>query len=203
MQNRAMSSQNKRRVAGIATLLLLIALAGYWWASPLLAIRAMQVAAQRGDAEAFSEHVDYPSLRESLKGQLTALAAARLGAQAHGSQGLARVGAALGAALGMTLADPLVNALVQPEWVMRAIQDGKLLPWRGSEPPPSDSAATANGGGKPKIRWASEREGLDTFIAYAEPEAPGSEATTARRITLVLRRSGFATWKLAGIRLPD
>ena len=51
----------------------------YW--SPILALRSLQTAAQDGDAEAFNEHVDYPRLRDSVKGQFSATLAQKLGTE--------------------------------------------------------------------------------------------------------------------------
>ena len=53
-----------------AILAAIFALGAYWYWSPFLVIRQMQSAAKVGDADAFNDHVDYPRLRESLKGHL-------------------------------------------------------------------------------------------------------------------------------------
>jgi hypothetical protein len=170
--------------------LLIAALAGYWWASPVLAIRAMQQAAARGDAEAFGEHVDYPRLRESLKGEL-----ARQMTRRYGGAGNGLAGAALGAVLGLGVVDGLVDTFVRPEVVMRVMQEGKLLPPAGRTSPSTDAGASAtNDAGR--LRWGQEHQGLDRYIATAWRGDAG------KRISLVLERSGFATWKLVEIRLP-
>jgi hypothetical protein len=51
------------------------ALAGYWFFSPYVTVYQLQTAAKAGDADAFNRHVDYPQLRDNLKGQLTAMTA--------------------------------------------------------------------------------------------------------------------------------
>jgi 23S rRNA A2030 N6-methylase RlmJ len=56
------------------------ATAGYWYYySPMLAMQTMRDAAQARHAESFNRHVDYPKLRESLKGQMAARVAEQLG----------------------------------------------------------------------------------------------------------------------------
>lgn len=187
----------QRRLATVAAVVLIAALAGYWWASPLLTIRAMQQAAARGDAAAFSEHVDYPRLRQSLKDELAQQVGGRLGGAARSSDGLARAGAAIGALLGIGLADRMVDALVQPEVVMRVIEEGKLLPPPGAhDTPPSPSSAPPAAGDGDRLHWSQEREGLDRYIAHAW------RGRADQRVSVVLERRGFADWKLVEIRLP-
>jgi hypothetical protein len=58
--------------------LAIAALVAYWYWSPFLALKQMQSAARAQDADAFNRHVDYPRLRDSLKGQMAARMAAEL-----------------------------------------------------------------------------------------------------------------------------
>lgn len=190
------------KAAAVATVL---AIAGYWYWSPFLAVRQLQSAAQMKDADAFNERVDYPRLRESLKGQFAAIMGERLVKPEDAGNGFA----ALGAMLGLAMVNQFVDAMVRPEAVMRAMQDGQLAPKAN---PPSDSPAPAPSAGKPdspvkaepqedKPKWAYERKGVDKLIAYAsdpkKPEVPNQE-----KLGLVFQRSGFADWKLTEFRLP-
>lgn len=192
-----------QRLAAVAlAVLVLLAGAGYWYLSPFLAVRQLQEAAQRGDAEAFNAHIDYPRLRESLKTQLTALLAQKLGAPKDGGSPLS----ALGNVIGSSLVNPLVDTMVRPETVMAAMQNGRL--GRGASepvppaPPAPGSAPADNPAPEPnKARWIIERQGASRITAYAvdpaRPEKPNSE-----RLGLVFERSGFADWKLTDLRLP-
>ncbi|MBS0447980.1 MAG: DUF2939 domain-containing protein [Proteobacteria bacterium] len=184
-----------RRGITALVVLLAVALAGYWYAAPLLTLRAMQTAAARGDAAAFSRHVDYPRLRASLKGELAQQATARWG----GGQNLA--GAAVGALLGLGVVDRLVDALVQPEIVMRVMQEGRMLPPLDPRGEPQDRAAGPAGpastaSSDETLHWRQERQGTDRYIAQAW------RGRGERRVTLVLERRGFADWQLVEIRLP-
>lgn len=67
-----------------------VGIAAYWYWSPLLAIRQMQTAARAGDADTFNDHVDYPRLRESLKGQFSAMLTKRLGGQPDAAEAILR-----------------------------------------------------------------------------------------------------------------
>lgn len=164
------------------------ALGGYWYASPYLALRHMQAAAQARDAERLNAQVDYPRLRESLKGQFSSRLAHELGGDAGSQDALGQWGAALGSALG----DRLIDALVQPEMVMRALTEAELRPRMGHDKPDEGSAT------KPAVTWTSERVNLNTLVVYGHRQADAPED----RLALVFERSGFADWKLIEIRLP-
>lgn len=87
----------------MAPVVALAAAGGYLYYSPYLAIKAMRSAAQHQDAEAFNEHVDYPRLRESFKGQMSAMMAKRLGdSPDNGAQ-------TFGALLGLVLVNQMVE----------------------------------------------------------------------------------------------
>jgi hypothetical protein len=194
---------SRRLVAAALALLVLLAGAGYWYLSPFLAVRQLQAAAQRGDAEDFNAHIDYPRLRESLKAQLTGLLVRKLGAPKDGGNPLA----ALGDVIGSSLVNPLVDTMVRPETVMAALQNGRL--GRGASepvppaPPAPGSAPADNAAPEPDKapRWIIERQGASRITAYAvdpaRPDTPNSE-----RLGLVFERSGFAAWKLTELRLP-
>ncbi|HEY2254939.1 MAG TPA: DUF2939 domain-containing protein [Variovorax sp.] len=196
---------NKRHAAAGGLVALLLALAAYWYWSPFLAVRELQKAAQAGDAVAFNAHVDYPKLRESLKLQLSGLLSQRLGAAPESSNPVA----ALGGLIGQRLITPMVDALVRPETVMAAMQNGRLgppaaAPPAAPAPAPGDPAppGAAPPGQTQKARWIIDRQGVDRMTAYvvdaARPDEPDSE-----RLGLVFERSGFVDWKLTGVRLPS
>lgn len=169
-----------------------IALGAYWYASPYLALRSIQAAAQARDADRLNAHVDYPRLRESLKDQVSAQLAHELGGDAGGQDALSQLGTALGATLGRALGDRLVDALVQPELVMRALTEAQLQP-RGKRDTPDEGHAAG-----PAVTWTSERVGLNTLLVHGHRRADAPDD----RLTLVFDRSGFADWKLTEIRLP-
>jgi hypothetical protein len=204
VQNRGMKSARLVLAAGLA---ILIALAAYWYWSPFLAVRQLQTAAQEGDAETFNAHVDYPKVRESLKGQFSALVTQKLGAQ-DSSNPLA----ALGNMIGLGLVNQLVDAMVRPETVMAAMKNGHLAkpgpaptpaPQPGGEPPSAGAATPPSTGPAPekKARWVIDRQGVSKMTAYAvdpaKPDEPDSE-----RLALVFERSGFVDWKLTELRMP-
>jgi Protein of unknown function (DUF2939) len=186
-------------------LVVVLALAAYWYWSPFLAVRQLQTAAQDGDAEAFNQHVDYPKVRESLKGQFSALLAQKLGVQKDSDNPFA----ALGSLIGLGVVNQLVDAMVRPETVMAAMTHGKLAqpapspaPAPGGAAPPADGAATEKAESpEKKANWIIDRQGANRMTAYAvDPAKP--DQPVAERLGLVFERSGFVDWKLTEIRMP-
>lgn len=179
-----MSSSAKIGIS--AAVLAIAATGGYWYFSPYISLNNMRSAATAKDADAFNDHVDYPKLRESLKGQMAAIVGQKIGS---GSQSGAE---SFGAALGMALLGPMVDAFVRPELVMRSMQEGDFQPRLGG-----DQAKSSDGTSGKEVKWNIERKGMSKVIAYGQ-DADSSEA----RPGFVFERSGFADWKLTEIRLP-
>jgi hypothetical protein len=164
--------------------------AAYWYYSPLIALHQMRSAAREHDAVRFNERVDYPRLRESVKAQLNASMEQQVKPpESAGGDDFAKAGAAFGKMLGMALADKMVDAMVNPEFVMGAMQRGSIEPRRDS----ADTGAAA----KPDPGYRSERIGFDKYVMHLESGKPGE-----RGLSLVMQRHGFASWKLAEVRLP-
>jgi hypothetical protein len=152
-----------------------------------MAIKSMHKAAQIKDADAFNDYVDYPKLRESFKGQFSAMVAEKMGTT-DSTNGFA----AMGAALGLAMANQMIEAMVRPETIMRVMQDGKVAPRLGTSS--SDSP-------QQEPVWLYERKGVNKLIAYPGKEGPVS-ASVEKQSGLVFQRSGFADWKLTEVRLP-
>jgi hypothetical protein len=198
-----LASRTLRAVSAGVAIVVVFALAGYWYWSPFIAIRQMQAAVQAGDAEAFSQHVDYPLLRESLTAQIAEKIGVGAGKAGDAAGGLANSASILGIAL----VRPLVDALVRPQVVMRAMQagylgpklaaPGKPLPQAGDKPDEvSGSGARAH-----QRHWTYERINVDQLVAQAVDPANPKEKPEDR-LVLVFQRSGFADWKLTDIRVP-
>lgn len=184
-----------------AAVIALVAIAGYWYWSPFLAVRQLQAAAQKKDADAFNERVDYPRLRESFKGQFSAMMAERMAETQDSSNPFA----AFGTMLGLALVNQFVDAMVRPETVMRAMQDGQLSP-KAKQPSGAPSTENPDSPAKAesqedKPKWSYERKNVDKLIAYAtdpkKPDVPNQE-----KFGMVFERNGFANWKLTEFRLP-
>ncbi|MBN3748010.1 DUF2939 domain-containing protein [Burkholderia sp. Se-20373] len=137
----------------------IVAAIGYAYASPYVALGRLKSAIDARDAQAISEYVDFPSLRISLKQQVTEELMRRIDAVKKNNPF-----AVLGALIGSALIGPLVDAYATPEGVA-ALMSG--LPPRGNpgEHPPE---------------WSNLPPGSNTPAANPAPPAsaaaPGSNA---------------------------
>jgi hypothetical protein len=179
--------QNKLKIAFSALLALVLSFGAFWYFSPYLVMNNMVNAAKSKDADKFNEFVDYPSLRESLKGQFSAKMAEVMGKQSSNPFG------ALGAMLGMTMINQMVDALVRPELVMKMMEEGKTQQPTKSD---NDKQTTAEAN-KKAPQWEFERKGTDLVLA-----TPILENSKDSQPVFVFRRTGYANWKLTEVRLP-
>lgn len=176
-----------------------LTLGAYWYWSPFLVIHSMQSAAEAKDADRFNEHVDYPKLRESLKGQFYAAMADKVERASQGGSEMERAGAALGSMLGKAMVDGVVDAMVRPEVVMRAMREAELRrspadSTDAGQVPPKGEGDTQ----KEKVKWGHERLSVDKLIVFPKKE----DEEVDKSVGLVFERTGFANWKLAEIRIP-
>jgi hypothetical protein len=222
----AVSTSAKRGVARplIITLLIVVVVAvlGYGYASPYLALDHLKRAADARDAETVSEYVDYPALRESLKDQIAGLLTRKIQARANGNPL-----AALGAMIGVALIGPLVDAYATPDGVA-ALLNG--MPPRGDPtqrpPAPTEPAANAAAGSTDSAT-ASTTPAPATASTTPAPATAGATTTTPpqppqttaayrginefvvtyqhgvgdTRYAAILRREGLFSWKLAAVDL--
>ncbi|MCC7247417.1 MAG: DUF2939 domain-containing protein [Lysobacter sp.] len=200
--------------------LLLLVFGAWVFFAPYLTVRSMRLAAEAGDAEAFSRHVDYPALRESVKAELSEAMGAQIANLAGGSE-LGRFGARIAGALGNQALGPAVEALVRPE-ALTALFAGRgladeyaLLP---SPPADRDAAlgsdvastasenddASTSGDGLSEfdiagsdLRATMGYEGLGRFAVNVD------EPQSGRRIVLILTREKLLWWKLSAVDLPE
>ena len=153
-------------------LALVLAVAAYWYWSPLLVIHQMKEAVRAHDVEAFNSHVDFPALRENMKNEI----AGRPGDGAF--DGLARM-----------LGGVVVDAMVRPEAVMFVLEHGDFAKKKRREQPVGDRPRDEPPPAESKPNWVAEREGVNRYIVRND------------HISLVLVRNGFADWKLSEMRL--
>ncbi len=174
--------------AGVFALMMACAgVAAYWYFSPYLTLYKVATAVKAKDAAALNQTIDYPRVRESLKGQFSTQMAKKMGDPS------ANPLSALGTMIGMAMVNPIVDALVRPEMVMQMMKDGQV---QTDKPAPAPAASEPAANTKPQ--WRVDREGVDRVIAIPEKGAlPGP----ANDVGFVFERSGFASWKLTEIRI--
>jgi hypothetical protein len=160
----------------LAAMAFIAAAAGWWYLSPYWTLHQMQSAARRGDAKQLSQYIDYPAVREDLKGEIrrAILKRAATAKQNDGS-------AALGSAFALALIDPLVDAVITPQALEAAFARSKQIEKNRKAPKLPEVPS------HPVI----ERHGLDRFTVRGKDHSKGS---------LLFARSGFG-WRLVGFDL--
>lgn len=211
-----------RRPLLLALSLLLPLLLLWQYFSPHLTVRAMHRAAEAGDAEAFSRHVDYPAVRASLKAQLA-------GEVAERTQGL-RLGGLerLAGRLAMAVAAPAMDAMVSPQglqllflgrdWWRAALPGDAADGGRGADalrdaraaadpadPRRPDAAALGSDAGSDAgpdtlperamgMRARAGYRDLSTFAVEIRDAGIGD-----RPVTLIYSRHALLRWKLSAV----
>ncbi|MGW8389532.1 DUF2939 domain-containing protein [Pseudoduganella sp. HUAS MS19] len=169
-----------RQSKGVSTAILgmVVAVAAYWYWSPLLVVRQMKEAVRVHDVEAFNSHVDFPALRENMKDGIAG-----------------KPSDDVFSGFGRLLGGVVVDALVRPEAVMFVLEHGDFAKKRDGRQ--EDRGARESGretgeepsSGEAKPKWVAEREGVNRYIVRND------------KIALVFVRNGFADWKLSELRL--
>jgi hypothetical protein len=167
---------------GVAVAVLAVVAAGYAYASPYLTVSRVRAAAERGDAATVNAHVDFPAMRESMKGWMGVAMAKQLAKQ--GNDVRSNPFNALGAGFAMTLVEKMVDALVTPEMVS-AMLEGRRPGQRSKH----DARAGTEG---PLMGY----EGFDRFVVTMR-----SAGVAREEFSMIWCRSGLI-WKLSAVRLP-
>ncbi|WP_116474252.1 DUF2939 domain-containing protein [Zobellella maritima] len=174
--------------------LLMIAALGYLAAMPYITVNQIREAADRHDSQALAEHVEFDSVRQSLKDQLNTRLLQELGGKIKTNPF-----AALGAAFTNMMVDGLVDTYMTPagiEQLMRGETPAPGIPNRSSvsHQPQGDAQSAPYPPNKP---FADARMGyasLNTFVVTMKDE-------NEEEAKFILRRRGLE-WKLTEILLP-
>jgi hypothetical protein len=171
--------------SSFSTLLVLAVLfAGVWlYFTPYLAMNKLQKAARQGDEQAMAELVDFPALRESVKGNVRSAVANTVGERNP-------IGV-LGGILAGAVAGPVVDAVVTPQGIA-ALTEGERPGQRHRDDGDRDSRLRVK-----DVKVKRGYEGFDLFVVHFVSKDDGHE-----RMALLLRRQGIARWRLSGVRIP-
>jgi len=180
---------------------LLVALAvvlaiGWLAASPYITLYQMKQAADARDGEALSEHVDFPSVRQSIKDQLNTRVARKMGTDSDDSGALAMIGASVAS----VLVDRMVDAYVTPTGIAEVMEGnppGPRLWHEGADEHPAEGENSKTPADREALRDKAKLSytSFSRFVVTV-PDKSGAECQ------LVLRRRGLG-WKLTEILLPE
>jgi hypothetical protein len=155
---------------------------GLLYASPYLTLYQMYQAVERRDAQAISNSVDFPALRESVKANLQSVVLKETAKQNNPILNL------IGAALGGALADPVIDNMVTPQGVMALLEGQRLQAGNGGTQSLSEKAA--------QVDVNPRYESLNRFVVGVKPK--GEDVPP---VDVVLSREGLG-WKITEVRLP-
>ena len=162
--------------AGVVAVLALTVAFG----SPYIALYNLSGAVAERDAETVSEYIDFPSLRESLKGQIMAGMASSMDTPEMKSNPFA----SMGKTLGMALAGPMVDAMVSPAGIIALMSEkGKS----GREDKPETVSQ------KPEYKLSFK--GVNKVLIHRVDSGTSDGG-------IAMRRFGLWNWKMTSIDLP-
>ena len=189
-----------------------IAVLGYGYASPYVALDRLKRAADARDVDTVNEYVDYPALRDSLKLQVSGLLTRRLG---HSGNPLA----AIGAMIGVALIGPLVDAYATPDGVAALLNGMPPRGEPGERPPPPPAASADNAANAPAPQPAPVQPSVPGSAESGNGTPPQPPQTTAgyrsinefvvsyqhgvgdTRYSAIFTREGLFSWKLSAVDL--
>jgi hypothetical protein len=169
---------NKMILGAVA--LITVAGAGWYFASPSMAMAGLRDAALEGDKDELAEIVDFPAVRDSIKSQFKAQMAAEMAKEQNTGF------AVLGAAFAMNMVDTMIDGVITPEGIKAMVENGRLKAKAGRD--------GADAEPKNPAEWEIERVSFDKFRATPKGED--------KAFAMVFKRDGLG-WDLTEIDLPD
>jgi hypothetical protein len=165
----------------------LLAVVGWFFASPYLAVKNMKDAADKRDAATLSSYVNYPALKENLKASFSASMNAK--ATEKSDNPLAGFGATLASAF----MGPMIDAIVTPDSLAAMMRGQKPKAAGGASEPATQDVATEKKSA-PDVQLGYES--LNRFVVRVSPKDKPEQKTA-----LVFLREGWS-WKLNAVELP-
>lgn len=166
---------------------LVIALVAALYFGPHWTVYRLRAAVDARDATAFSAHVDFPSLREDVKGKLLV----KMSSVMQSAQMKDNPFAGLGQMLALGLVNQMVETFVSPAGVMMMMAEGKAIVKKGEPSAPPPLGASKEQAPQYGVRY---KDWSTAVLRAKDASAAGA---------FVLKRQGLFSWKLAAIELPS
>jgi hypothetical protein len=171
-----------------ATLAFLIA--GWTYYSPYYAIHQLQKAAEEGDPVALTQYVDFPALRDSVRGQIVERMRSSMGDNKDNPF------ANVGAAFAIAMVGPVVDATVTPQAIAAMTKGKTPLPEQQKTPTEATASETAQ---------SSEDESIKVQRGYVDFNrfeiTTTNTGMSGKASKVIFLRQGFG-WKLVAIDFP-
>lgn len=182
---------NTRKMIAAGFAAAVVALAGFYFGSPLIAVQSLRSAALAGDADKLQRMVDFPSVRESLKGQLNALLLAEMQKDPEMAN---NPFAGIALAIVPGIVNQAIEGYVTADGISAMMSARAPKPGKGAghEVP---GASGAKDDHEPVVSHGYRD--LDTYVITSTDPLDAKLA-----FAFVLHRNGLFSWKLARIDLP-
>ncbi|WP_250865598.1 DUF2939 domain-containing protein [Caballeronia sp. INSB1] len=164
------------------------------YASPYLTMYQMRNAMLTHDADAFSSHVDFPAMRESLRAQFMTMMHAKMAASSDLKN---NPFAGFGMMLGVGIVNQMIETMVTPAGVMALMAKDAKAATSSSEASAQSTGTQTN----PTDSQAKPRYSIDYKDWSTVTAAFGD--TSDQKGEFVFKRDGIWSWKLAALTLPD
>lgn len=158
-------------------------LAFYLVTSPYITVYQMKSAIANHDIEAFSKHVEYPSIRQNLKDQMKAMFTKKT------NESKDNPFATMGASFAGMMVDKIIDTYVTPSSITQLMSGEKPKLGLGN-----NNVESNNPSRKPLADASMSYESIDKFVVKVK-NTDGGEGR------FILRRRGI-NWKLTEIIIP-
>jgi len=167
---------------------LVIAAMVYLAASPYLTAYQMKEAADNNDGEALSEHIDFPSVRQSLKDQMNVMFAKQISEDKDLKD---NPFAALGSAFAGVMVDKMVDTYVTQAGLIQMMEGEESAFMQGEDTVERDHD---NVDPEPFENADMYYESLNKFVIEVNDDDDQAR--------FIMRRRGLIDWKLTEIFVP-
>jgi hypothetical protein len=174
---------------GVAGVVVAIA-AGLVYASPYWTVHQMRQAIIEKNAAKFSEHVDFPVLRENLKAQFMLNVTEKMDTPEMKDNPFAT----FGKMMAVGLVNQMVETMVTPNGVMVMLESAKAKPEMASGTSSASEGVSTAGNEKKPVEYTLSYQDWSTVKAHPKT-ADASEGT------FIFKRDGLLSWKLSAIDL--
>lgn len=175
----------------IAAAVAAVALLATTYATPYYTLHQMKTALAERDAAAFSSHVDFPALRESVKQQMNGAMADSVKAVGASNNPFA----AMGQAVASAMLGKVIDAMVTPAGVLAMVNQSALGNATRHEAERGEPAQAAPAVGKNRADYSAGYAGWNKFAIRATDGGPDQGGA------LLLCRRGIWNWQLCAVEV--
>lgn len=175
------------KLVKVGAALVIVVLLTFYAISPWIAVAGLRNAAKNNDVADLEEYVDFPALRESLKGWITASMMKSMQTKDLKDNPFA----GLGMLLANSLVGPMVDAMITPS-ALGAMASGQF---KGTAPKGAIIADNNSNDSPSFFATGMHYTSLNRFVFEKE--------NNGKFMQIQFRRSGIFGWKLYGVKLPD